>query len=236
MRGKMGERREVGSAAAELRELGGGDDEGRRKSATEKEIRRSCASSQRGGGGPWREVGVQALESRSGGAACALIASGKRAREGVVTSVEHMKSRDGQRRRSCGGVAERGSVVEKHMKLWRSCVEHMKSRERCGEREDRRGRGRKPGWRGPCGIWERCGVWRKGALWSLGALWRGGALWRSCVEHMKSREPCGESADRQGRGRKPGGRGACGESEDRRGRGRSTRTRRCGESEDRFDE
>ena len=87
MREKMGKKREVGSAAAELRELGGGDDEGCRKSEMEKEIRRSCASSQRGGGGPWREVGVQALESRSGGAVCALIASGKRAREGVVTSV-----------------------------------------------------------------------------------------------------------------------------------------------------
>ena len=68
MRGKMGERREVGSAAAELRELGGGDDEGCRMSEMKKEIRRSCASSQRGGGSPWREVGVQALESRPGGA------------------------------------------------------------------------------------------------------------------------------------------------------------------------
>ena len=65
MRGKMGERREVGSAAAELRELGGGDDEGRRMS--------------------------------------------------------EMKSRDRQRRRSRGGVVEKGRVVEKHMKLWRSC-------------------------------------------------------------------------------------------------------------------
>ena len=44
----MRKRREVGSAAAELRELGGGDDEGRRMSGMEKEIRRGC--SQRGGG------------------------------------------------------------------------------------------------------------------------------------------------------------------------------------------